>query len=440
LAAAQQNIPLVSEWKVLRNGALQGLVKNHPTISNGDVITTSPLVDRSPKNNQVVVTKTGSKYRLGKGVAVPVAKANGASAPKPAVAAKKKAVAQPASPKSTAAAAAAATVKKTAATKEQQQQQQPKSLKERLQQAKTEYGLNGKTIGDGKYLLVGQLIRSTSMRSQIYYAYKADKDGLPTGPRLTVKISTNLESLERENRNYDIVTRGLFSSGKFVRKLEFLPEANGSPRGTFGKSPCALVLESGERNLRALCDARKNQGFEGKAMRQAAVALAQCLQAMHSSGLVWTDLKAENFVVISDSLGDGSVEQIKGIDLESAVPAGGPPEDYSPEACPPEFAKVFLDGRGLDFKVQYNYDMWSFGMLLYELAVGKAFFAGKRDNQITKLLNEKGFEADVSAVPDERLRDLIAQCLQVEPKKRPGITQALLHPYFLTTGFGPISF
>jgi hypothetical protein len=47
LAAAQQTIPLVSEWKVLRNGAIQGFVRNHPNIPNGDVITTSPLADRN---------------------------------------------------------------------------------------------------------------------------------------------------------------------------------------------------------------------------------------------------------------------------------------------------------------------------------------------------------------------------------------------------------
>ena len=41
--------------------------------------------------------------------------------------------------------------------------------------------------------------------------------------------------------------------------------------------------------------------------------------------------------------------------------------DYSPEACPPEFAEEYLAGRGLEFRVDYHYDIWSFGMLMYEL-------------------------------------------------------------------------
>jgi serine/threonine protein kinase len=146
-----------------------------------------------------------------------------------------------------------------------------------------------------------------------------------------------------------------------------------------------------------------------------------------------------SFVVVTDSIGEGSFDGVKGIDLESVVPMGGPPLDYSPEACPPEFAEEYLAGRGLDFRVDYHYDIWSLGMLLYELSTGKTYFDGKSPAQITKILRAPSFEPDVSSVPDGRLRDLIKQCLVLNPDKRPGITQILLHPYFLTTGIGPIS-
>jgi serine/threonine protein kinase len=267
--------------------------------------------------------------------------------------------------------------------------------------------------------------------------YKADDDGLPTGSRLTVKVSDTYDRLERENNNYEKVTSGLFR-GQFVNKVEFFPQANGS---VGSKNACALVLESGERNLRDLCNARQNVGLKGTAMRQAAVAIAQCIQAVDSSGLVWTNLKAENFVTATKSLGDkGSTEGIKGIDPESTVKAGDVPIDYSPEACPSEFAKEEAAGRGTEFRVTYNYDSWSFGILLYELAVGKSIFGKMSDGQITTLLRKEPFEPDISAVEDGRLRGLIAQGLQLDPGKRPEITQILLHPYFLTTGIGTFSF
>jgi serine/threonine protein kinase len=175
-----------------------------------------------------------------------------------------------------------------------------------------------------------------------------------------------------------------------------------------------------------------NGKLEGKELRDAAAAAVQCIQAVHGSGLVWTDLKTENFVVT----GTG---QFKGIDLESAMPVKDNPVDYSPEGTPPEFARAFLSGEGPYFVLQYNYDIWSIGMLLFELATGKGYFDGKTPLQITRLLRD-GPSIDVSAIADEKLRDLVTKCLQLDPLKRPSILQVTLHPYFLSSGLGPFSF
>jgi serine/threonine protein kinase len=143
-------------------------------------------------------------------------------------------------------------------------------------------------------------------------------------------------------------------------------------------------------------------------------------------------LKTENFVVT----GTG---QFKGIDLESAMPVKDNPVDYSPEGTPPEFARAFLSGEGPYFVLQYNYDIWSIGMLLFEMSTGKGYFDGKTPLQITRLLRD-GPAIDVSAIPDEKLRDLVAKCLQLDPRKRPSVLQVTLHPYFLSSGLGPFSF
>jgi len=317
-----------------------------------------------------------------------------------------------------------------------------KSIKEEaariasLRDLKLKYGVNGKTVGDGKYLLCGKPQRSTSGKSNIWSAYRADKNGLPTGEKLTVKVSTNFDAISRESDNYNRVRSGLFP-GRFVEKAEFLPETNGFPLGEF-KSSCALVIESGRKDLKGILAERGGRGFEGRAMRDAASAALQCIQAMHSSGIVWTDLKTENFVILSDEIGDnGYLPGVKGIDLESAMPRGSNPVDFSPEACPPEFAYAFISGEGLRFKLDYSYDIWSYGMMLYELTTGRSYFGNKTPAQITKSLQYTNFEADVSLVNDSKLRDLIGQCLQADPKKRPSVTQLLLHPYFLTSGVGP---
>ena len=309
-----------------------------------------------------------------------------------------------------------------------------------LRDLKLKYGVNGKTVGGGRYLLCDKPQRSTSGKSNIWSAYRADKEGLPMGNKLTIKVSNNFDAISREADNYNRVCSGLFP-GRFVDKSEFLSDTDGSPSAEF-RSSCALVIESGRKDLKAILSERGGRGFEGRAMRDAAIASLQCVQAMHSSGIVWTDLKTENFVIVSDEIGDnGFLPGVKGIDLESAMPKGSNPVDFSPEACPPEFAAAFISGEGLEFTLEYSYDIWSYGMMLYELTTGRCYFGSKTPAQITKSLQYgDDFDVDVSLVADSKLRDLIGMCLQSNPKKRPGISQLLLHPYFLSSGIGQFSF
>jgi hypothetical protein len=391
--ALSMRVPVLDDWKVLTSGRVTGTVKFHPSIPDGQVITTSPLEKpEAAAARKTIVTSTGSKYQLGSPQTVP-AKANGRTQPSnasPAVV----------------------------------------SLSELQRQAKLEFALTGEVIGDDdrQYLISGRPQKSTSGKSRIYKAYKANEDGLPTGDSLLIKLSSNTEAIEREASNYAKITKTGLSRGKFVELVDFVQPASVITK-KFG-SQSALVLERGAIDLKRYIS-EKGQ-LSGKEMREAAVSAASCLQAIHNSGLVWTDMKTENFIVTKDG-------QVKGIDLESAIPVQDNPVDYSPEATPPEFARAFLSGDGPFFVLQYNYDVWSFGMLLYELSTGKGYFDGMTPMQITKML-QGGPEIDLSDVEDDNLRNLIAKCLRLDPKRRPNIVKILLQPYFLISGFGPLSF
>lgn len=445
-------VPTLDKWKILPNGSVIGTVKNHPSIADGDVITTSPINNPDGASRQVtVVTASGSRYKL-----LEPRTSGGLNG---------------------AAAAARQQQQELASQSSSSQQQQPFSffpswggqrssssssstsvddslngssstsvdaevdedaIKRQIrsgpewQKAVRQYRLTGLTVGlEDEYLLAGKPERSTSGKSNIWEAYKASELGLPieNTPPVCMKISTNLEAVSREYENYRKLSfLGIARTGRFVRCYEFFPVAGYDKRF---RNQCALVIERGTKDLKSFLNGKGK--LEGKELRDACIAATQCVQALHNAGLVWTDMKTENFVVMPNG-------EVKGIDLESAMPIGDNPVDYSPEACPPEFAASFLAGEGPYFELESSYDIWSLGMLMLELATGRGYFDGKNPSQITKILRDMAEGSmDLTTIDcDERLKDLLRRCLQKDPKKRPNTAQVLLHPYFLAGN--PFSF
>lgn len=56
----------LEEWQILDNGSVVGSVRSHPTLNDGDIITTSPLANpTSAKRAGMVTTLSGSMYKLG---------------------------------------------------------------------------------------------------------------------------------------------------------------------------------------------------------------------------------------------------------------------------------------------------------------------------------------------------------------------------------------
>lgn len=384
-SALQMKVPTLDNWKLLGNGRVVGRVRNHPSIPDGQVITTSPLSRPEVAGpRKTVATSSGSKYTLGEPEMMESSSGVNGQV----------------------------------------------SLQTLQRKARVEKDLNGEVIGDDsrQYLLAGKPSISTSRKSTIFKAYKANGDGLPVGNSLTVKVSKNWEAIEREAANYNRITKSGVTRGQFVALIDFLPTASVITKKYSQSS--ALVMERGAVDLKRYVAI--NGPLSGRELRDAASAAAQCLQAVHQSGLVWTDMKTENFIVTAEG-------QVKGIDLESAMPVRDNPVDYSPEATPPEFAKAFLEGDGPYFVLEQSYDMWSLGMLLYELSTGKGYWDGKTPVQITKALRDQP-DIDISdADIDKNLKDLIGKLLDLNPKKRPNIFQVLLHPYFVSTGIGPFS-
>lgn len=453
-----RSLPTLDEWEVMDDGTVVGTVSNHPAIDDGDVIATSPLTDpASAAALAIVTTLSGSKYKLG--IPSPSKERNGASLNGTPAPSRRSTPSIAINPQK-----ALMDVQKRAdlqyqmivqsfmggglkpASKEAPPQEEEedlmeaqrvaklmyeKALKEARRAAVLKYDLTREKVGG--YLLSGKPIKSTSGKSQIWTAYKENEDGLPTGEPVIVKVSPIVEALEREHENYKRATSGL-NTGQFVQVHHFLPRA-GESKQLYNQ--CALIMEKGSRDLKNFLSFQEGMRLQGGALRDAAMAAAKCLQAFHSSNLVWTDLKAENFVVMQD-YSNGEKLDVKGIDLESAMPYRDNPVDYSPESCPPEFASAFLQGNGPFFELDFSYDIWSYGIFLYELATGEGAFDGKSPAQVTKSLSEPDHEINVMKVEDPRLRNLIKSCLRKDPQRRPSIHMIMMHSYFLSS-YNPFS-
>lgn len=64
--ATKLDVTSLEEWQLLDNGSVVGSVRGHPSLSDGDIITTSPLSSPgSAMTAGVVTTLTGSEYKLG---------------------------------------------------------------------------------------------------------------------------------------------------------------------------------------------------------------------------------------------------------------------------------------------------------------------------------------------------------------------------------------
>ena len=154
-------------------------------------------------------------------------------------------------------------------------------------------------------------------------------------------------------------------------------------------------------------------------------ALIYCHKVHH---LIHRDIKPENIVIFRQNNDGEDLYDVKLIDFgisQIFIRDNNNEKKVKGSLC-------YISPEVLKCKFDEKCDIWSCGVLLYILVIGSYPFNGKDKSEIINNILHgnysfpKGFIENASP----EIRDLITQCLQVDPSIRISAKKALNHPFF----------
>ncbi|XP_072534958.1 dual specificity protein kinase Ttk [Salminus brasiliensis] len=158
--------------------------------------------------------------------------------------------------------------------------------------------------------------------------------------------------------------------------------------------------------------------------------MLEAVQTIHKHGIIHSDLKPANFVIVNASLKliDFGIANHIQPDMTSVVKDS---QVGTLNYMPPEAIKDTSSKGGKPrSKISPKGDVWSLGCILYCMTYGKTPFQNIT-NQITKLhaIIDPSHEIDFPDIPEKDLLDVLKRCLIRNPKERISIAELLDHPY-----------
>ena len=151
------------------------------------------------------------------------------------------------------------------------------------------------------------------------------------------------------------------------------------------------------------------------------VQLIKALKYLHSHRVIHRDLKLGNLFLTDKmelKVGDFGLATKLDFEGERKRTVCGTPNYIAPE---------ILDGKTGH---SYEVDIWSLGVIIYTLIIGKPPFETRDVKTTYKRIKMNAYSFPETAVISEAAKNLISQILVTDPGKRPSLDQILIHDFF----------
>ena len=203
-----------------------------------------------------------------------------------------------------------------------------------------------------------------------------------------------------------------------------------------------LVMELGSASLFLEMVSQRIAGHDVSKIINIFCTVVERVQQLHSHKLTHSDIKPRNILHMPNGT-------ILLCDLDAALLTGTVRDESfkcSSAYCPPELAR-FLFANGSPPIVTDKFDVWSLGVVLYELCTGQHLFSQDiSDDNMTAAIDQTRL-CTWNTISDEEMNDvflyhfeddvikaakhLIRWCLKGNSKDRPSIQQILDHPFLV---------
>ncbi|XP_051577499.1 dual specificity protein kinase Ttk-like [Myxocyprinus asiaticus] len=157
--------------------------------------------------------------------------------------------------------------------------------------------------------------------------------------------------------------------------------------------------------------------------------MLEAVHTIHKHGIIHSDLKPANFVIVDASLKliDFGIANRIQPDMTSIMKDS---QVGTLNYMPPEAIKDTSSNGKPGSKISAKGDVWSLGCILYCMTYGKTPFQ-TITNQIAKIhaIIDQSHEIDFPDIPEKDLLDVLKRCLVRNPRERISIAELLEHPY-----------